>query len=82
MKGSIVTDSEDEKTGGFHYSGEHVGIAASDGGQGGKGEAEGKQPPEDRDSREAEDASPAIADSERAKDKEREMEQSGEELAG
>lgn len=78
-----MTDREDVKTGGPHYGGERGGKSAgSEGGQGGKGEAEGKQPSEDRGDLEAENASSAITDADRAKDKEREMEESGEELAG
>ena len=79
----IVTGREDEKSGGPDYGGERGGKSVgSEGGQGGKGEALGKGAQGDQDPHEAEDASSAISEADRAKDREREMEESGEELPG
>ena len=63
-----VTEREDEISGGPDYGGDRGGKSAgAEGGQGGKGEAAGK---------------PSEADADRAKEREHEMEESGEELPG
>ena len=78
-----MSRGEHEESGGPHYGGERGGQSTgSEGGQGGKGAAAGKQSQGDHDPHEAEDGSSAIPETDRAKQREHEMEESGEELPG